>query len=242
MNNTFDIKRFGQVLSLDWSNYVRNFGVSLLVWSLFPILVWICTWVYGFEAELASRELLIFIIMFVATMTAAPKIYSKVNLPREGVAFAMTPATKFEKFLSMVLYCGLLTPLIVFLGQWLTDTILALLPFGGFHGFVSMNLSDAPGQLALLTIVCLLLDASIFMFGNMIFKKRKLGKTFASGLFIAFILTLLLQIQSIQNLVETVLDGIFNSDAAVWIITTLIFLVACVFFIGTFLKIKNQKY
>ena len=242
MNNTFEMKRFGQVISRDWSNYIRNYGISLLVWSLFPIVAWICTWVYDFEADLSSRNLLILWVMFVATMTAAPKIYGKVNLPREGVAFAMVPATNLEKFFSMILYCGIVTPLLVFFGQWLTDTILSLLPFGGYQGFVTMNHASDTVPAILLIIAIVLLDASIFMFGNMIFKKRKVGKTFACGLLIAFILTLLLQIQSILDFGKAIINAVLNTEAAVWVVIAAIFIVACAFFYATFLKIKNQKY
>ena len=138
MNNSFSFKRFGQVVAKDWKNYFRNFGISLIVWCSLPILVWIATLAMDVDMTADDRIPFIFILFFAVLMFAPSKVYGKSNLSREGVSFAMLPATSAEKFFSMLLYCTILTPLIVGLGSWAVDSLLALLPFGGFVGYVAL--------------------------------------------------------------------------------------------------------
>ena len=190
MNNTFDFKRFGQVVAKDWKNYFRNFGISLIVWCSLPILVWIATLAMDIDMTADDRIPFIFLLFFTVLMFAPSKVYSKANLSREGVSFAMLPATSAEKFFSMLLYCTVLTPLIVGLGSWAVDSLLALLPFGGFVGF--LTLPHTKFFMFVVSVACFaMLVSSIFMFGNMVFKKRKAGKTIAWSLLIVFVLTII---------------------------------------------------
>lgn len=159
MNKTFDLKRFGQVLAKDWKNYFRNFGISLIVWCCIPVLFWIATLVLDFEMENASRAAVIGSLAFSVLIFVPFKVYGKANLSREGVNFAMLPATNLEKFLSMVLYCSVLTPLIVGLGSWAVDSLLYLLPFGGFSYFFVVLPKSKLGLL-LVTIACYALLAA----------------------------------------------------------------------------------
>ena len=55
MNNSFDFKRFGQLLAYDWKRYVRNFGITLLVWVSMPILLWVASLVFGSEVPVEVR-------------------------------------------------------------------------------------------------------------------------------------------------------------------------------------------
>ena len=150
MSNTFDFKRFGQVLVKDWKNYFRNFGISLIVWSCIPILFWIVTLISDINMDNDTRASIIASLVFSVLLFVPSKVFGNANLSREGVSFAMLPATNLEKFLSMVLYCSILTPLIVGLGSWAIDSLLYLLPFGGFtYFFVALPKS----KLGLLIIV-----------------------------------------------------------------------------------------
>ena len=179
MNNTFNFNRFNKVLAYDWKRFIRNFGITLLVWII--------------------------------------------NLPREGVGFAMMPATNLEKFFSMFLYCSLVTPVVTLVGSWLVDCLMTLLPFGGFKDFAMYedflrNISFGDFMmLAVSLVTAAWAESSIFMFGNMVFKRRKAGKTFAWGLLIVFSFTLLMQL--------------FH-----------LLVIAIVFYVLTYRKIKTQKY
>lgn len=238
MNNTFDFKRFGQVLTKDWKDYFRNFGISLIVWSCIPVLFWVTTLIFDIKMDPDGRIPLIASLVYSVLIFVPTKVYGKANLPREGVSFASLPATNAEKFFSMLIYCSVVTPILVGLGSWAIDTLLALLPFGGFNGLVALPKSEL-GML-LVTIACsVLLFSSIFVFGNMIFKKRKAGKTIAWTMLIVFVGTLILQLCHVWEAI-----GRWDIDPItfIWINDAIMFVFAVVFYYLTYRKIKNQKY
>lgn len=242
MNNRFDLKRFGQVVAEDWKLYLRRFGVTLIVWASLPILIWITSLVFEVEIDPGVRAGFIAAFIIATVMTVPANMYGKANLSRDGVSFAMLPATNSEKFLSMVLYCSIVTPLFCGLGAWAVDSLLTLLPFGGFKEFVFPFTMDHIFHNLLFTAMLFLTESALFMLGNMIFKKRKTGKTFAWILLILFVLTLIIQIDFIWNGLEYLADQIASPIAAYWFgIAFLTVLTTCLNLL-TYRRIKNQKY
>ena len=225
-------------MTKDWKDYFRNFGISLIVWSCIPVLFWVTTLIFDFKMDPDGRIGTIAALVFSVLMFVPSKVYGKANLPREGVSFASLPATNAEKFFSMLIYCSVVTPILVGLGSWAIDTLLALLPFGGFNGLVALPKSEL-GML-LVTIACsVLMFSSIFVFGNMIFKRRKAGKTIAWTMLIVFVGTMILQLCHFWEAFE-----LWNIDPItfIWINDAIMFVFAVVFFYLTYRKIKNQKY
>ena len=102
MNHKFSFDRFGQVLAKDWKQYFRNFGISLIVWSCIPVLGWITTLIFDFTMDLGTRLSAIAILVYSVLIFVPSKVYGKANLSRDGVGFAMLPATNAEKFFSML--------------------------------------------------------------------------------------------------------------------------------------------
>ena len=246
MSNTFNIKRFNQVLAYDWKRFIRNFGITLLVWISIPVMFWVTSLVFDFEMDPIVRLFIILGLIAITVMSAPSRIYGKVNLPREGVGFAMLPASSMEQFWSMFLYCSLVTPVLTLVGAWLVDCLMTLLPFGGFKEFIPIldALEGVPFG-TLVAIVVLLVtsawaESSIFMFGNMLFKRRKGGKTFGWALLIIFVIVLLFQLTDGWK----VFDIIFSTDsiANLWIFSAIMLVIACGFYFGTYRKIKTQKY
>ena len=251
MNNTFDFKRFNKVLAYDWKRFIRNFGITLLVWISMPIMFWVTSLVFGFELPVEAREIIIFILVAITLMSAPSRIYGKVNLPREGVGFAMMPAASLEKFFSMFLYCSLVTPAVTLVGSWLVDCLMTLLPFGGFkeiamHEDFLRNISFGDFMmLAVALVTAAWAESSIFMFGNMLFKRRKAGKTFAWGLLIIFVTTMTLQLFHFWEAFGTwVTNTSFRLEERFlpWLYSSFQFVIAVVFYALTYRKIKTQKY
>jgi len=215
MNNTFNFNRFKNLLLKDGKMYFRNFGTTLIVLCCMTAILWIFTLLFNRPAQGAGRLAIIVASTALAMMMVPEKVYGKANLSREGVGFAMMPASSLEKFISMFLYCAIVTPVVVFYGGYLVDTLLSLFPFGGFekpihlytmNEFVSM-FNDTEGavragelELSIEKVfpigvmrtsffMGVIQWAAIFMLGNMLFKKHKTGKTFACYLGIGYLLS-----------------------------------------------------
>ena len=218
MNNTFSFNRFKNLLLKDGKMYIRNFGTNLIVICSLNAIFWIFNLLFGSETMPPVRFGMLCTWTALAMMMVPSKVYGNANLSREGVGFAMMPASSLEKFVSMFLYCAIVTPVIVFFGGYLVDTLLSLFPFGGFdkpihlytlNEIVSRMMTDNEGvvQMGELSISAATLFpigvirtslymgiiqwAALFMLGNMLFKKHKAGKTFACYLGISYLFSML---------------------------------------------------
>ena len=217
MNNTFKFNRFKNLLLKDGKMYIRNFGTSIIVFCCLNAIFWIFNLLFRSSTMPPIRFGMLCTWTALAMMMVPSKVYGNANLSREGVGFAMLPASSLEKFISMFIYCAIVTPLIVFFGGYLVDTLLSLFPFGGFekpihlytiNDFVRMvdnsegvvqssnevtSFSDVfpIGVIRTSLYMGIIQWAAIFMLGNMLFKRHKAGKTFACYLGISYVLSTL---------------------------------------------------
>ena len=215
MNNTFTFNRFKNLLLNDGKKYFRNFGTSLIVFCCLNAIYWIFNLLFGSETMSPIRFGMLLIWTALAMMLVPSKVYGNANLSREGVGFAMMPASSLEKFVSMFLYCAVVTPIIVFFGGYLVDAFLSIFPFGGFDkpihlysinelirmadntggvvraGNTANSFTDVfpVGVLRASLYTSFIQWAAIFMLGNMLFKKHKAGKTFVCYLGIGYVLS-----------------------------------------------------
>ena len=136
MNNTFDFNRFGKVVSLDVKRYVSQFGLTFLILCAMPIVLWLLSLVFSFTMPCMVRVWVAMMTVWLSAILVPAKAFGHINLQREGVGFAMLPASNLEKFLSIALLC-ILTPIAVMACSYGIDSLLTLLPFGGFKNFIS---------------------------------------------------------------------------------------------------------
>jgi hypothetical protein len=225
MNNTFSFNRFKDLLLKDGKMYIRNFGTSLIVWCCLNAIVWIFNLLFGTSSDPGFRFGMLCTWTALAMMFVPEKAYGKANLSREGVGFAMLPASSLEKFISMFLYCAIVTPIVVFFGGYLVDALLSLFPFGGFEKPIHLYtinelvrmVNDSEGvvqagnmNIALTEVfpigvirtsiyVSIVQWAAIFMLGNMLFKKHKAGKTFVCYMGISYVFSTIFGLVFLTN-------------------------------------------
>lgn len=212
MNKTFDWSRFGKLVRKDFSNIWQNAGTSLLIITLLPILAWLFWWALSGVKELPSivpevRWGFIVGVIYLAMMVTPSRMYRTSNLQKEGIYFAMLPASKLEKYLSMLLFSIVICPLLCFLGSMVLDYFLTLLPFGPYRRWLwqtdylaggldyyrllvsgdvpNVNSDEikvftevvTPGKVVLYGLVSYLSTVALFLFTNTIFKKHKVLQT-----------------------------------------------------------------
>ncbi len=135
MNNTFNFNRFGKLLAMDGKKYLCNFGITLAILCSLNVAMWLMTIVFGFNMPSFFRWMVIYVAVFLSCILVPAKAFGDINLPRDGVRYAMLPVSNWEKYLSYVLYC-VLTPIAVALLSYGIDSLLTLLPVGGFQHFI----------------------------------------------------------------------------------------------------------
>ena len=126
MKEIFDFKRFGKYFVFDLRSCAANYGYSLTLICLMGVIIYIGTvsmgllfnGTWGGPTE-AFRNSVFCFSMFVLAVTMPVKCYGRLTEKRAGSEWLMIPASKLEKYLSMVLitvaavpvsglvYCGL---------------------------------------------------------------------------------------------------------------------------------------
>lgn len=279
MNNTFSFNRFKNLLLKDGKMYIRNFGTSLIVFCCLNAIFWIFNLLFGSETMPPVRFGMLCTWTALAMLMVPSKVYGNANLSREGVGFAMLPTSSLEKFISMFIYCAIVTPVVVFFGGYLVDALLSLFPFGGFEepihlytinevvrmidnseGVVqssNMELSFGDvfpvGVIRTSLYVGIIQRAAIFMLGNMVFKKHKAGKTFASYLGISYVLSTIFGLaftssnsrlkqwlENMDSVSEEEMIQIAHNGMICGMVVGLIITAVLLYF--TYRKIKTQKY
>lgn len=279
MSNTFDFNRFGKVISLDVKRYVSQFGLTFLILSAMPIVLWLFSLAFGFTMPCVARVAITSITVWLSAILVPAKAFGHINLQREGVSFAMLPASNIEKFLSIAILC-ILTPIAVMACSYGIDSLLTLLPWGGFDKFVSGGVmqsinvylisiaaygDDVEETKSIISLfdhiaaneelymfVSALFTVGLFLLGNSLFKTHKTAKTLALMIGMSYVASMVMQVFMLSNgemaeLRQNPSD--FTFDKANILIRTVFLsreiidaLLAVGLFVGTFFKLKNQKY
>ncbi|MCQ2298669.1 MAG: hypothetical protein MJZ81_00875 [Bacteroidales bacterium] len=198
MNNTFDINRFAKVVAKDIRSIWPLAGNLILVITLLPIIPWVLDLAFGTELfdggfPAAIRWAAILMAAMLVGLIAPSRLYNNCNLPKEGIYFAMLPASKLEKYCSMVLVGCIVSPIVSILGGIAVDTFLRILPFGCYHESLFAIFGDIRDAVASITqtgeknelytlyritsplfwILIYLSNAVTFLFTCTIFKRHK---------------------------------------------------------------------
>lgn len=267
--NKFSFNRFQKVVVRDFHNTLSLYGMSMLVMMLVPSAIWLIGLVFGLNyadadgTDLVMRHMVVIIMAYLAAAIAPLKIYNSCNLRGKGNYFAMLPATLGEKFCSMLLYCFIVSPLAVFCGAYLVDTLLTLLPFGPNKDFLwnepqwlnslGEEINFGLPRIVLIFATQIFSYSAVFMFANTIFKKHKFIFTVLWLMLIGYVVSII----SIPILMHVDWSGSFMATIAKWVENTspdkvlsiitwigmlLNVLIAAVFSFFTYRRLKKMQY
>jgi hypothetical protein len=282
MNNTLEFNRLGKVIKHDGASFAQNLGLTLIIlWSI-PVVIWLFSSLTPGHDHIDSfsRISIIGTLGTILLIMAPARLYKYCNDSRQGIGYAMLPASSLEKFISMVFYCVIVAPIIYLAGALAIDSILSVLgrPYEGFaiadyfdnlsqlrdalrqkmmmgdEDYIILASCLSPTVIILSRILSTLAMSSVFMFGNMVFKKRKTGKMIGI-LILLFIIIMIIMVNYVANHEEQIARwfGYMNEENTAYIITrvirtminvSLIFsaVVSVVMLWLTYYKIKTQKY
>ncbi|MCQ2322950.1 MAG: hypothetical protein MJZ47_04945 [Bacteroidales bacterium] len=283
MNNTLDFNRLGKVIRRDAMNFIPNFGWSLVILWAIPVVLWLTSFTFVSQGgELTGRLQMLRFLSTIVLIAAPAKLYKDCNDPRKGIQYAMMPASSLEKFISMFIFCVIVTPIVYMAGAVALDTIMAAFPGKNpYNGFIfkllfnakerGREIVEAMGSQSLMydgylddvnnafsgffiyfsKIISVILMSSIFMFGNMIFKKRKTSKMIGI-LTLIFIFAMVIFIKWVMNhedLMDSIADAELDRDMLIhfirkanYIIWMISIIISAVMLGLTYRKIKTQKY
>ncbi len=144
MNNNFDLNRFGKYYIYELKNIWKNNGMLVLIFALIPAIFYMLYMVFGtlFSGDLellfteqfelkgpgAGVRLPIFVTMAVLFTAIFPsRAYGHITEKGRGSSWLMLPASRLEKFTSLVLNCIVAVPAAFLLTYTVSDWIVCLI-------------------------------------------------------------------------------------------------------------------
>ena len=213
MKDSFNIVRFGIYLRHDLTNAWNNCTVSIIVMGLLPILYYILCFILNIafgtmdESTMSMSERVgIFMTVFAVGAISMPvRLYGQLTDRKTGSAWLMVPASKLEKFLSMLVVILVALPLALSVLAFGSDAILSMLdksygsPFLALvaeYGFTNLPVDGGSVTVVLPSFIyffwCSV--ALVFLLGGLIFKKSKVGKTILVVFGLNLVLTIVISL------------------------------------------------
>lgn len=220
MDNTFKISRFGKYFVYDLKRQWKNIGMLMLIFALFPIIFYM---IYMFFAAMFDGGLMkifigleidgpaggtrfgVFAVMSTIFVMLFPsRAYGEITNKAKGSEWLMLPASRLEKFTSMMLISLVVIPLVYVVVYFLSDAFVCLLDKSCGDSLMSFRINKEigssdfviPANGLWILASSIVGNAIVFLLGGLIFKKWKVVGTvlvlFAlqmvfSGLLSAFI-------------------------------------------------------
>ena len=197
MNDIFSFGRFARLFRYECVNYLPRHIKGMAVYSGLIVLLWLFTWTL--RLELPDRSLFVGFLFYVAVVLAPYFVYGEFNHRKKGYYYAMLPASILEKYLSMLLMCIVVIPVVTYLLLTLTDIVLYCASYiggGKFTGLVFYN----PFTYDIFSmgiynwfenIMFIVATVSYIMMFNALFRRFKIVKSMIAHVLLSFIMQIM---------------------------------------------------
>ena len=211
MSNAFNFNRFGKYLVYDLKRQWRNIGMLMLIFALFPIIFYM---LYMFFAALFDGGLMkvftgieingpaiwarfgvFFAMTAVFVMIFPSRAYGEITDKAKGAEWLMLPASRLEKFVSMLLISLVVIPLAYVAVYLISDAFVCLLDRSCGDSLMSFRINPSMYDDSFVAVNGFWILASTiagnvitFLLGGLMFKKWKVIGT----LLVLFALQLIL--------------------------------------------------
>lgn len=201
MDNTFKISRFRKYFVYDLKRQWKNIGMLMLIFSLFPIIFYM---IYMFFAAMFDGGLMkifigleidgpaggtrfgVFAVMSTIFVMLFPsRAYGEITNKAKGSEWLMLPASRLEKFTSMMLISLIVIPLVYVVVYFLSDAFVCLLDKSCGDSLMSFRINKEIGSSDFvipangfwILASSIVGNAIVFLLGGLIFKKWKVVGT-----------------------------------------------------------------
>ncbi|HBG23722.1 MAG: hypothetical protein A2X17_05100 [Bacteroidetes bacterium GWF2_41_61] len=192
MKNTFDINRFYKLFKKEFKERIPLILKYAAIFSLILVGIWLTSLLINknMRVPMDVRFVYISFSVFLAMIMAPFSLYKDYNHSKKGLDYSSLPASVLEKYISMVLMSLIIMPLIIITSILFTDSLIALLSPQYFTGYLlNEAFFESISQKSFAEIFIL---PSMFLFGNLIYRKNKVLKTILTTLGIYLIITIVL--------------------------------------------------
>lgn len=201
MNNNFNFGRFGKYFVYDLKRQWKNIGMLVLTFALSPIIFYM---IYMFFAAMFDGGLMkifigleidgpaggtrfgVFAVMSTIFVMLFPsRAYGEITNKEKGSEWLMLPASRLEKFTSMMLISLIVIPLVYVVVYFLSDAFVCLLDKSCGDSLMSFRINKEIGSSDFvipangfwILASSIVGNAIVFLLGGLIFKKWKVVGT-----------------------------------------------------------------
>lgn len=201
MDNTFNFSRFGKYFVYDLKRQWKNIGMLMLIFALSPVIFYM---LYMFFAALFDGGLMkifigleidgpaggtrfgVFAVMSTIFVMLFPsRAYGEITNKEKGSEWLMLPASRLEKFTSMMLISLIVIPLVYVVVYFLSDAFVCLLDKSCGDSLMSFRINKEIGSSDFvipangfwILASSIVGNAIVFLLGGLIFKKWKVVGT-----------------------------------------------------------------
>ena len=203
MSNTFNISRFCKYFGFDLKSRWKDQGLFLVIFAILPIifhLIYLFFAALGYDginalfsgAPISRPPIEARIVVFalatgIFLMVFPSRTYGFLTDKAKGSEWIELPASRLEKFTSMMLTCLVVIPVAFLFVYLLSDALVCLIDgkagmsiFGAWRDF-DPGFSDGMVQFGArglwFLVASVLQTVSVFLLGALLFKKGKISKT-----------------------------------------------------------------
>lgn len=191
-NDIFSFSRFGRYLASEITTIYSTKGISILVFALVPVIVFIFDRLFSIGSEYQYISAINRTVWFVFTgyifaVWLPSACYGHVTDRRSGSLYTMVPASGLEKTLSMILNTVIIVPMSFIAVYLLFDFIITLLAGASADSTIPVYISENIRVLsenlslggtgitdAVINIMSIFL---LFLLGAVFFRRHKIAKT-----------------------------------------------------------------
>ena len=263
MNNTFSFKRFGRYFRHDLASVRDNFGLTLLIAGLLPVIVWFFTQAVhrifsgGWAQDTTSSQIMAFLMSYFIVMLSFPvKTYGSLTERAAGSQWILLPASTFEKWLSMVLMSCVVVPVVWAVLLLGSDALMSLIPgYGKPVAYYLLNInemiddSEFPQKINVFYILGLswCTNALMWLLGAIWFNRGKVTKTALAVMALGFAISIssMMFLGSVHIGIEDMVEsgdaeGIFHKFKLIVNLVSWVWI--CIFLVLTFLRVRVLKH
>ena len=216
MNKTFDFKRFWTYFKYDLKQMWRNHSKAAIMIggasAIFYVIWVLCSLVFSqhWSSPVIVARVFMFVFAFAILQLYQVRTYGFLTDKKAGSTWLMIPASRTEKFVSMLLMVCIVIPFLFFVVYFVIDGFLSLVDptygealFTGFMGAYTKiieaissagaqsMISFTPSSLIFPTIVSVFCNFLYFLLCGICFKKNKLVGAIAILFGLSLVLSLL---------------------------------------------------
>ena len=245
MNETFNFNRFWTYFKYDLKQMWRNHSkAAILIGGASAIfyVVWVLislVFAQRWTAPPIAARAVVFVLAFAVLNIYAARLYGHLTEKKAGSAWLMIPASKAEKFVSMLLVTLIVIPLLFFAVYFIIDGFLSLVDptFGqalisGISGIYSQFIEGVttfsaespvivtPSSMIFPMIVSFFCNFLYFLLCGICFKKNKIVGAFAILFGISLLSSLLLGL-FVPQYVQNIQVDANEEDVVRWVVNTM---------------------